>query len=478
MRSILLIIGFLLIVLSVFMSLPGFLAVYMDDPGADAFLLSAAVTALAGYLLWHFNRNITVRIHSREAFMLTTLTWLTVSLFSALPLLSVAHVTYTDALFETISGITTTGSTVLVGLESEPLSVLLWRSLLQWIGGLGFVVMGVALLPFVGVGGMRLFHSESSDWSEKAMPRTRNLAGALSLIYVGLTSACMLSYLLAGMDLFDAINHAMTTVSTGGYSTYDDSIGHYESQSILIIASCFMLLGSLPFAVYIQVARGHFRRFFEDQQIRGFLRLLVGVSLILSLWLVVQTEEGFWDALVMATFNVVSVVTTTGYVSTDYMLWGNFAFMVFFYLMFVGGCSGSTTGAMKVFRFQLAYEIFKANMRHLLHPHGVFSLKYNDTSISADIIRSLVGFSLAFFSVIGISAVVLSLIGLDPITSLTGSITAVSNVGPGLGSIIGPAGNFSSLPDSAKWVLSLDMLLGRLEIMTVVTVMSLSFWRN
>jgi trk system potassium uptake protein TrkH len=402
---------------------------------------------------------------------------LSVAIFSALPLLSVAHLTYTDALFETISGITTTGSTVLVDLDSEPLSVLLWRSLLQWIGGLGFVVMGVALLPFVGVGGMRLFHSESSDWSEKAMPRTRSLAGALVLIYGGLTLGCLLAYMLAGMSLFDAANHAMTTVSTGGYSVYDDSLAHYESSPILLIASLFMVAGSLPFALYIQVVRGRFKRFFQDEQVRGFLSFLAVTILLLTSWLAYSSDENILNSFTAASFNVVSIVTTTGYVSTDYMLWGSFGFVVFLCLMFVGGCSGSTTGAIKIFRFQLAYRLFKANMQHLLHPHGIFPLKYNETIVDFDIVRSLVAFSLAFFSIIGLSTLLLALTGLDPITSLSGSITAISNVGPGLGPVIGPAGNFSALPDSAKWILSIDMILGRLEIMTVVTVFSLRFWR-
>ncbi len=478
MSTLLLLIGRMLVALSLLMTVPGLLALTEQDGSAGAFLKSAAGISLLGAVLWISNRNATIRITTRLAFVLTTSVWVSASLASSLPLLLIADVSYTDALFESIGGITTTGATVLVGLDTLPDSLLLWRSLLQWFGGLGFVVMGVALMPVLGVGGMRLFRSENSDWSEKAMPRMRSMATAILLLYLLFSVLCGFGYWLTGMSTFDAINHAMTTVATGGYSTHDASFAHFNHLGPQLVAIVFMLLGSLPFAMLVQALRGRHDVLFGDDQVRGFL-LFVGVcSLVMVCWLAIFTDKDAITALVQGTFNVTAVITTTGYSSAPYDMWGNFAFVVFFYLMFVGGCSGSTTGGMKIFRFQLAYRLFKAQLRTLVHPRGVFAVRFNDTTVSAEIIRSLVSFSVIYFTIIGLSAALLALVDVDPMTALTASMAAIGNVGPGLGEVIGPSGNFSSLPDPAKWVLSFDMVLGRLEIMTIMALLSGQFWRQ
>ncbi len=478
MSTLLLLIGRMLVALSLLMTVPGLLALTEQDGSAGAFLKSAAGISLLGAVLWISNRNATIRITTRLAFVLTTSVWVSASLASSLPLLLIADVSYTDALFESIGGITTTGATVLVGLDTLPDSLLLWRSLLQWFGGLGFVVMGVALMPVLGVGGMRLFRSENSDWSEKAMPRMRSMATAILLLYLLFSVLCGFGYWLTGMSTFDAINHAMTTVATGGYSTHDASFAHFNHLGPQLVAIVFMLLGSLPFAMLVQALRGRHDVLFGDDQVRGFL-LFVGVcSLVMVCWLAIFTDKDAIAALVQGTFNVTAVITTTGYSSAPYDMWGNFAFVVFFYLMFVGGCSGSTTGGMKIFRFQLAYRLFKAQLRTLVHPRGVFAVRFNDTTVSAEIIRSLVSFSVIYFTIIGLSAALLALVDVDPMTALTASMAAIGNVGPGLGEVIGPSGNFSSLPDPAKWVLSFDMVLGRLEIMTIMALLSGQFWRQ
>jgi len=477
MGTVALTIGRLLVVLSVIMSIPGIMAEF-NNGVSGPFLGTALATAVCGGALWLYYRHTEIRVTPRTAFFLTGSVWLVISLVSAIPLLMISHIHYVDAMFETVSAITTTGSTVLVGLDETPPSLLLWRSLLQWLGGLGFIVMSVALMPVLGVGGMRLFKSESSDWTDKSMPRVQGMAGAITSLYVSLTALCALSYFVFGMDVFDAINHSMTTLSTGGFSTHDRSFEFFETLDLQVVAVIFMLLGSLPFSLVVRTLRGRRDVLFYDEQVRGFLLFVVLMIAAMFTWLALTTDRPRDVALVQAAFAVVSVVTTTGFVSDDYGSWGSFAFLVFFYLMFVGGCSGSTAGAMKIFRFQLAYRLYKAQMLSLVHPRGIFRLRYNNVSVRPEIVRSLVGFSVAFFAIIAVSAIGLSTMGLDPITSLTAAITATTNVGPGLGPIVGPVGNFSGLPDAAKWVLSLDMLLGRLEIMPITVLMLAHFWRD
>lgn len=382
-----------------------------------------------------------------------------------------------DAVFEAVSGITTTGSTVLSGLSSLPPPVLLWRSMLQWIGGFGVIGMAVSILPFLRVGGMRLFQTESSDWSDKSLPRFHDLARALLSVYLGITLLCTLCYWLAGMTPFDAVNHAMTTVSTGGYATDDRSMGRF-SNAILWIAVVFMLLGAMPFALIIRLVAQRRLAALRDQQVYGLLLIVGATSLLLSAALVFTHDEAVTEAITQATFNVVSVITTTGYASQDYTHWGMLSVAVFFFLTFVGGCSGSTSGGMKVFRFQLSWLFLRDQMNKLVHPRGQFAVRYNGKTVDDDIIVSAVAFSFLFFLMLTLTTLILAATGLDLLTALTGAATALANVGPGLGDMIGPAGNFALLSDTAKWVLSFAMILGRLELLTVMVVLSPVFWRG
>lgn len=470
--------GALLLGLAAFMGIPTLTMLAYGEVHWQAFFISAVITGLTGLVLTLIGRRRAFRLSPREAFLLTSLSWIMVALFASLPLVMVEHIDYSDAFFETMSGITTTGSTVLVGLEHHPRGILLWRSLLQWIGGIGFIAMGVAILPFLRVGGMRLFHSESSDWSDKVTPRFGSFARAIALIYVSISGIAWLCFWLAGMSGFDALNHAMTSISTGGYSTYDASMGHFRDPLILWLAVLFMLLGALPFSLYVHFLHGRRRALWTDMQVRGFFKFVLLVSLSLSLWLWLHGQQDFMAVFTAVTFNVVSVVTTTGYASEDYGQWGTLAAVVFFYLMFVGGCSGSTCGAVKIFRFQVAYMALRSQLNKLVHPRAIFAERYNNREISDDIVRSLIAFSFFFALTIGGLAIVLAAFGLDLVTSLTASVTAVTNVGPGLGPIVGPSGNFASLPDPAKWALSVGMLLGRLEIMTVLVLFTGSYWRG
>jgi trk system potassium uptake protein TrkH len=470
--------GLFLTGLAVYMWVPMMYMLVLHEDGWWDFLLSSLITLGAGLTLAFSNRRREgFVLVPRQVFVLTSLVWLSVSLCAALPMVFIQHISYTNAFFETMSGITTTGSTVLVGLDQGMRGILLWRSLLQWMGGVGFIAMGVLILPFLRVGGMRLFHAESSDRSEKVLPRFESVAKLIVLSYVLLTGANMVAYYLAGMSSFDAVNHAMTTMSTGGYSTHDASMGYFNDQSILWVSVVFMMLASLPFSLYVHMLHGNVMPLFRDRQVRGFVLLVVFFGLLVTLVMLYQGRDAV-TAFSSSFFTVVSIITTTGYASEDYSLWGGLAVMVFFYLTFVGGCSGSTAGGLKIFRLQVAYTMLRRQLDRLVHPRAVFTERYNNREIGEDIIRSLISFSFFFALTIALLALCLSAVGLDFMTSMTGAITAVCNVGPGLGSTIGPAGNFATLPDVAKWLLSIGMLLGRLEIMTVLVVFTPGFWRG
>ncbi|HAZ98612.1 MAG TPA: potassium transporter TrkH, partial [Halomonas sp.] len=448
-------------------------------PDAPAFAVSLMIILSATFLTWALTRGVPLELKPWQMFILTAGSWTSISCFASLPLiLGAPQLSFTNAVFESVSAITTTGSTVLVGIENLSDGLKLWRGLMQWMGGIGIIVMGIAILPFLKVGGMRLFHTESSDWSDKVMPRTGGIAKATLAVYVILTLAAMLSYWLGGMLPLDAIVHGMTSLATGGFANSDASFGAYAEQPWLLwMASFFMLSGALPFVLYIRFIRSSKSALWKDQQVRGLLKLLLAAIVILSAWRVVQGDDWF-VSLTHVTFNVISVVTTTGYASDDYTLWGSLPIAAFFYLTFVGGCSGSTSGGMKIFRFQIAMLMLRNQLRYLIHANGVFTNRFNQQPVTSDISRSVVAFSFFFFITIAVLALGLAALGLDLVTALTGAATAVANVGPGLGDLIGPAGNFAPLPDAAKWLLCIGMLMGRLEILTVVVLMTPMFWRR
>lgn len=472
------ILGIFLITLAVSMVVPmlALLAFERTDDLA-AFIWASLITFGSGLALVLPGRPSNTNLRPRDMYFLTTVSWLTVCCFAALPMMLIHHLSYTDAFFETMSGITTTGATVITDLDAASPGLLMWRSLLTWLGGIGFIGMAVAILPLLRVGGMRLFKTESSDWSEKVMPRSHMAGKYLIAIYVAITLLAFIAFRLTGMDNFDAINHAMSTVATGGYSTSDASLGHFSNASHWV-AIVFMIIGSLPFTLYVATARGNRGALWRDQQVRGFLLLLATTSLLFSLWYWLKHDNSLLDSLRIVTFSVVSVVTTTGFSIDDYTQWGGFAVMVFFYLTFIGGCSGSTSGGLKMFRFQVAYALLRANLQQLVHPRAVIRQQYNRHNLDEEIVRSILTFSFFFTMTIGVLALSLSLLGLDPLTALTAAASAVCNVGPGLGPIIGPAGTYESLPDAAKWLLSAGMLLGRLEIITVLVLLTPAFWRH
>lgn len=479
LRIIAFILGIFLITLAISMLIPMLtLLIFERRDDLSAFGWSSLITLVAGLAMVLPGRPNNVHLRPRDMYFLTTASWVVVCCFAALPMVLIQHISYTDSFFETMSGITTTGSTVLTGLDSASPGLLIWRSMLHWLGGIGFIGMAVAILPLLRVGGMRLFQSESSDWGEKVMPRSHMAAKYILGIYSLLTLLGFLAFWAAGMSQFEAINHAMSMISTGGFSTSDNSMANWQQPAVHWVAVLFMLLGSLPFTLYVATLRGNRKALYKDHQVRGFIGFLLLTWLVFGTWLWANSDNSWLDAFRIVAVNVTSVVTTTGVALGDYTQWGSFAVLLFFYLTFVGGCSGSTAGGLKIFRFQVAYVLLKANLQQLVHPRAVIKQQYNKHNLDEDIVRSLITFSFFFTVTIGVIALGLTLVGLDWVTALTGAATAVCNVGPGLGPIIGPAGNFSTLPDAAKWLLTLGMLLGRLEILTVLVLFTKAFWKH
>ena len=478
-RPVFFVVGILLITLSLAMALPAVADGVAGDPDWLVFVASSVFTLFIGACLVLSNRMREPRLTVRQAFVLTTVSWIVVAAFAALPFaFSDLALSYTDAYFEAMSGLTTTGSTVIVGLDRAPPGILLWRALLQWLGGIGIIVTAIAILPMLRVGGMQLFHTESSDSSEKVLPRAAQLAGAIGLVYLALTLSNGIAYWAAGMTPFEAVCHAMTTIATGGFSTSDDSFGHFRNDAIEGIATVYMVLGSLPFVLYLQTVRGGWSALVRDTQVQWFFGLVLFALVSLAGWLMVANDAAPTDAFRQAAFNGISILTGTGYSTADFSAWGTFALPVFTLLMFIGGCTGATTGGVKVFRIQVLASTSLSQIRQLIQPHGVFISKFNRRPIPESVPPAVMGFFFLFVVSFGLIAMGLAMMGLDYVTSISGAATAIANVGPGLGETIGPSGTFQPLPEPAKWLLSAAMLLGRLELFTVLVLFVPRFWRD
>lgn len=478
LRPIFLIVGLLIATLGGAMFLPATIDFLADNDDWEVFAFTGSITLLIGLGLYSGARGTTKGMSTRQAFLMTTTAWVALAFFGSIPyLLSGAVPTFTDAFFESMSGLTTTGSTVITGLDTQPPGILLWRGIQQWLGGLGIIVMAVAVLPMLQVGGMQLFKIEAFDTAEKIMPRATQISGSLSFVFVTITVLCFVAFFLSGMPLFDAVVHAMTTVATGGFSTKDASIGHFDSNIIDLIATLFMIIGSIPFILYIQFLQGKPIKLFKNSQVRVFLALLAFLTLIA--WSLHPKSHGenlspFVDAL----FNVTSIVTGTGFATTDYDNWLPGSVPFFFAIMFIGGCAGSTSCGIKIFRFQILYETIKQHLRRIFYPNGIFIMRFNGKPIEDTAATAVMNFFAVYFLLFGIFAILLNLTGLDFITSMSAAGTAISNVGPGLGTTIGPASTFQGLNDTAKWILSVAMITGRLELFTVLVLFMPRFWRS
>jgi trk system potassium uptake protein TrkH len=448
----------------------------------QAFAVAGSLGAAIGvFLLYSTRGSLGANLDIRQAFLLTPLSWLSVSIIGAFPFyftdFGIVSGSPTNAFFESMSGLTTTGSTVVANLDEAPPGLLLWRALLQWMGGIGIIATAIAILPALGIGGMQLFRTESSDRSEKVMPRVRQIAIAIGSVYLGLTMLAAICYRLTDMTTFEAVAHALTTISTGGYSTSDSSFGNWDDNGIQWIATLFMLAGGIPFVLYVRFLSGEHRALW-DRQVRTLLALLAVVIGAIAVSLVVSGLEEPLDALRLAAFSTVSVVTTTGYATTDYSLWGNAAVGLFFGLTFIGGCTGSTAGGIKIFRFEVISKMLRGHFLRLLYPRGVFPLSYAGRALPESVIGSVVVFFSIFFLCYSLLTIALMGMGLDFLTSASAAVTSLANVGPGLGETIGPAGNFSTIPAAAKWLLCFAMLLGRLELFTVLMLFVPAFWRG
>ena len=468
--------GILQIILGIFMLIPIIVQFFYNEIDIS-FFASSIVTIVFGTLFFLSNLDHDKKLSLQQAFLLTALSWLSIAIFGSLPFIfSNIEFSFTNAFFESMSGITTTGSTIISNLEDMPRGILFWRAILQWLGGIGIIVMAITLMPIMNVGGMQLFKISNNDSSEKILPKSKEIATKLIFIYLSLTIMCSLSYKILGMNIFDSLTHSMTTIATGGFSNYNESIGFFNSFSIEISAMIFIILGSLPFIAYIKFLSGDKKIFFSDTQIKTFLKIIIISIAILSLYLTIDNSTQL--NLRSIFFNVISILTGTGYVNAQFDNWGGFPLILFLGLMFIGGCAGSTTCGIKIFRIQILYSFVSNQLKKIIYPRGVFILKYNKNPVDNKFIASVISFIYLYLVIFFVIAALLSLTGLDFLTSISGAATSISNVGPGLGSIIGPNGNFSSLPDSSKWILSLGMILGRLELFAILVLFLPSFWRN
>lgn len=442
-----------------------------------AFLTAAGFVGILSLLVVLATRRPSTTMSLRLGFLLVNALWISTAVAAAVPFVLTGHFSWADAIFESISGITTTGSTIVPNVDVLPRGILLWRSLTQWMGGIGILAMGLILLPFLQVGGMQIFRLESSTQGDNPYPHFAAFAQAMVVTYVLLTLMCILSYLLGGMTLFDAINHAMATVSTGGFSTHNASMGYY-GENMLLISTIYMLAGAMPFAAVLRaIATRRLVNMF-DPQIPALLAIVAVLSLLAATGARASLDGSIYKAVVHALFSITSILTTTGFVSVDYTHWSNFSIGIFFLATFLGGAAGSTAGGFKTYRLIILYQSVKVALKELIFPHGIFVVRYDGRQVSAATMRSVTIFFAAFITVLMGATLVLNATGLDILTAFTGALTALCNVGPGLGNVIGPAGNFSSLPEAAKWTLSVTMLMGRLEIMTMLVLVSPAFWRG
>ena len=468
--------GILQIILGVSMFIPIIVQFFYSEIDSS-FFGSSIVTIIFGTLFFLSNLDHDKKLNLQQAFLLTALSWISIAIFGSLPFVfSSIELSITDSFFESMSGITTTGSTIISDLENAPKGLLLWRAILQWLGGIGIIVMAITLMPIMNVGGMQLFKISSNDSSEKILPKSKEIALRLIYIYSGLTGLCAITYWIFGMGKFDSLTHSMTTIATGGFSNYNESIGYFNSLPIEVSSMFFIILGSIPFIAYIKFISGNKKIFLNDIQIKTFLKIIIFTVIILTIYLLFSNHENF--SLRSIFFNTISILSGTGYVNAEFDRWGSFPITLFLALMFIGGCAGSTACGVKIFRIQILYLFILNQLKKIIYPKGVFVIKYDQSAVDEKFIASIISFIYFYIVIFFILTALLSLTGLDFITAISGAATSISNVGPGLGPIIGPNGDFSSLPDLSKWILTVGMILGRLELFAILVLFLPSFWKN
>ena len=470
--------GILLIILGIAMIVPlAFQLIYKELD--STFVVSGIITITFGVLFFLSNIDHLKSINTQQAFLLTALSWLSIAVFGSLPFFfSELNLSITDSFFESMSGITTTGATILNNIENSPKGILIWRAMLQWLGGIGVILMAITLMPIMNIGGMQLLKISSYDTSEKILPKSKQISLRLIMVYLFLTLFCAIFYKIFGMNFFDSITHSMTTIATGGFSNYDQSIGYFNNPYIEIISILFILLGSIPFILYIKFISDDKKIIFKDEQVKLFFKLSLFSILILFFYLIIFNKDISQIHIRSVIFNVVSILTGTGYVTKEFDQWGNFPLIFFLILMFIGGCAGSTTCGIKVFRVHILYYFIRNQLLKIIYPRAIINLKYNNNKVDDKLIASIISFIYLYILIFFVLASLLTLTGLDFITSISGAASSLSNVGPGLGNEIGPNSNYSGIPDQSKWLLSVGMILGRLEIFAILIIFLPSFWRK
>lgn len=477
------IIGFTLslvfLTVGLFELVPAFMDYFDGSPNAFIFFLNSFICIFIGLVLILSFKGLNKSMSARDTFMLTTLSWIFMTLASAMPLyMADINISFTDAYFEAVSGFTTTGATTLTGLDKMSRGILIWRSLIQWVGGIGIVGFAILFMPFLRIGGMQLFKTESSDRSEKITPKTSDFIKNLAIVYIILTVLCTLTYHILGMSLFDSVNHAMTTVSTAGFSTHDQSFGYFNSLPLQWAAIVFMYASALPFVLYIRLLYNGESNFLKDDQFKAFTLILCVIICVITLWVIKKMDYTSFESLTYAAFNTTSIMTTTGYSSVNYSSWGVFPTLIFLFITYLGGCAGSTAGGLKTMRIVVIFKVLKEYLNTLIYPNKVVSIFYQNKYLAPPEIISVLSFSALYVTCNAAIALGIMLIGVDFETALSGTAATMANVSHGTGTIIGPAGNFSSLPELAKWLLILSMLLGRLEILTVLVLFSPHYWKR
>ena len=479
LKPVALVSGTVICIVGFFLFIPLITEVIYKTESWQSYAVPILLYLIVGGSLVIINRNVDLKISLKEAFIITVLSWLLMTFLCAIPFLYTdVNLGIVDALFESMSGVTTTGATTLSNLSTLPKGILMWRAFLQWLGGVGIVVIALFILPFLRIGGMQLFHLEGDDPYDKSVPKISSVIKKIFIIYLSLTIILIFLYYIFGMVLFDAITHSFTTISTGGFSTYDNSFAFFNNDKILIIAIFFMILGSLPFLVLVQTSSKNLFAIFKDHQVRVFIIILL-TAIVLILYLANNYIEGnYLKKIVAVSFNTISIISGTGFTSENFENWGNYASVLFLILMFIGGCAGSTTGGLKVFRFQILFKYINLHLKKILRPHAVIVSYFNNKSIPETTYESVMSFFFLYIFTFAFSALLLSFSGLDFLTCISAAASAISNVGPGLGDIVGPEGNYSTLTNYSKIVLIITMFLGRLEMLTILILFLPSFWKS
>ena len=454
--------------------------IYYNESSFKGILVSSLINFIVGFLLYYFSKNNKNKdLKRRDGFLIVTFSWLIMSLFGMLPYIITGQIpSITNAFFETVSGYTTTGATILDNIESLDYGILFWRSLTQWIGGMGIIVLAVAILPFLGIGGMQLFVAEAPGVSlDKLQPRIKETARRLWIIYISFSVLLFFILKAEGMNFFDSINHAMTTFATGGFSTKDASIGYFNSPMIQYTIIIFMLISATNFTLIYFGLKLNFKKIYNNEEFKIYLSFVSILTLIVFLSLLLMDISSFEETFRIALFNVVSIITTTGFSTADFTGWGEFLTILFFILMFFGASTGSTSGGIKIVRHVVLVKNSYIELKKQIHQSGVFTLRFNNSRVPRDIVFNILAFMMLYVIIFCVGSIIMTLLGVDFMSAIGAVAATLGNVGPGIGSV-GPSSTYSDIPDLGKWVLSLLMFIGRLELFTFLMILTPFFWRG